>query len=67
MNFERENMFLHKNDYLFSDDMLPVRKQQAFEDFLRLEKEFAALIYAQRYLDKYPKVYYNGKKKKENR
>jgi len=60
---EKEYMILYRNDYLFSDLMLPVRKNQAAEEFLKLEKEFAAVIYAQRYLDKFPKVHHYGKKK----
>jgi len=36
------------NEYLVSDEILPVRKHQAYEDLLKLEKEFASLIYIQR-------------------
>ena len=60
---EKDIMFPHRNDYLFSDLMLPVRKQQAFDELLKLEKEFAALIYTERYLIKYPGRRNNGKKK----
>lgn len=60
---EKETMLLYRNDYLFSDLMLPVRKSQAAEELLHLEKEFAALIYTERYLIKYPRVRHYGKKK----
>lgn len=63
MNSIKESMMHYRNDYLFSDELLPVRKHQAVEEMLHLEKEFAALIYAERYFDKYPKVHHNGKKK----
>ncbi len=55
----------HRNDYLFSDNMTPTQQHQAFDEVLYLEKRFAAEVYAQRYYDKYPKVYYNGKKKEK--
>lgn len=61
---EKETMVLYRNDYLFSDVILPVRKHQATEELLTLEKEFAALIYVERYLDKYPQRNNNGKKKR---
>ena len=38
----------HNNEYLFSDDMIPVRKHQAYEEVLQFEKEFAGVIYYQR-------------------
>jgi hypothetical protein len=58
-------IFTYRNDFLVSDNMLPVRKHQAMEELINIEKEFAAVIYAQRYLDKYPVVYYNGRKKEK--
>lgn len=42
----------HKNHYLFSDDMLPVRKHQAYEEVLELEKRMAGTVYYQRCLEK---------------
>lgn len=42
----------YKNDYLFSDHMIPVRRNQAYEEMLDLEKRFAGEIYYQRCLDK---------------
>ena len=56
-------MFSHRNEYLFSDDLLPVQKHQAYDEILQFEKEFAAVIYAQRYHDKFPMVHHYGKQK----
>ena len=42
----------HKNEFLFSDLMIPTRKHQAYEEMLDLEKRFAGEIYYQRCLDK---------------
>ena len=42
----------HRNEYLISDNMLPVRKHQAQEEIMQLEREFAGLVYFQRNLEK---------------
>ncbi|KKK43618.1 hypothetical protein LCGC14_0471610 [marine sediment metagenome] len=42
------SMISFRNDYLFSDDLLPVQKHQAHEEILQIEKEFASIIYYQR-------------------
>lgn len=55
INIVRESstdMTHHKNEFLFSDLMIPVRQHQAYEEMLDLEKEFAGSIYYQRCLDK---------------
>ncbi len=46
------DMIPHRNHYLFSDDMLPVRKHQAYDEVFMLEKQMAGAIYYQRCLEK---------------
>jgi len=55
LNIVRESvsdMTHHKNEFLFSDLITPVRQHQAYEEMLDFEKEFAGAIYYQRCLDK---------------
>ena len=39
--------------FMSNDNTLPVRRQQAYDELLKLQNEFAAEIYAQRYWEKY--------------
>lgn len=41
-------MISYRNDYLFSDELLPVQQHQATEELLMFEKELAHYIYHQR-------------------
>lgn len=38
----------HRNDYLVSDNMLPVRQHQAYDELMTLKREFGASLRAQR-------------------
>ena len=56
LNIIREtntDMVSYRNEFLFSDILLPVRNHQAYDEMLQLEKEFAGTIYYQRCLDKH--------------
>jgi hypothetical protein len=46
-----ERMVTIRNEYLFSDDILPVRNHQAYDEMLMFQKRFAADIYYQKDLD----------------
>ena len=48
-----EKVYTFDNHYSPSAEMLPVRQQQAYDDILKLEKEFASEIYIQRDREKY--------------
>ena len=42
----------HKNEYLFSDELLPIRQHQAYDEVLQKERELAGSVYYQRCLEK---------------
>ena len=52
MNSYEGKLTPHKNDFLVSDEMLPVRKHQAMDEILQLENQLAGAIYYQRCLEK---------------
>ena len=49
---EDNDITSYKNDYLFSDNIIPVRKHQLTEELLQLENRLAGEIYYQRCLEK---------------
>lgn len=43
-----EKMISYRGEYLVSDEMLPVRNHQIYEEILTFQKELAGAIYYQR-------------------
>ena len=41
-------MISFKNEYLITDEILPVRNHQAYEELMKFQKEFASEIYIQK-------------------
>ena len=46
-------LILYKNDYLVSDELLPVQKHQAEEEILQKERALEALLRSQRDMEGY--------------
>lgn len=42
------SMISHRNDYLFSDELLPVQRHQMMEELLQFERELAGCLYLQK-------------------
>ena len=47
------SMVSYRNDYLFSDELLPVQRHQAMEELLQYERELAGYLYLQKDQDRY--------------
>ena len=43
-----DKMMSYKGAYIVSDEMLPVRNHQIYEELLQFQKEFAGMIYYQK-------------------
>ena len=49
----KETLGTYHGEYIVSNEMLPVQRQQAYDEMLNLQKEFASDIYITRDREKY--------------
>ena len=47
-----DDIIPYRNDFLFSDEILPIRKHQLTDELLQLENRLAGTIYYQRCKEK---------------